>query len=208
MPSDSEKLTVEIRLTRNVQTFHDLQMVADGLQEIDNFATSWIGLVWPSRDFPSEYIWYRRHAHSRTFSSNILKFEVASPPLLVLQTGPEWIAIYLAIAFGGWSAIAGAWSMLATYEDVKHNLHILHKDVQSAIHSVQGLSERARRAISGVISVFFDALLELAETNLQATLAQIRRIQELRAKLALPTEPVQSSIIVSEETKTQESKKL
>jgi hypothetical protein len=174
-------------------------MVAEGLTEIDNLAASWWEMSWPHLMPPDERYWFRRFGRYGVHA-RINELRVSSPLGLTLQCTPEWIAIYLAIVFGGWTIINGTWNMIATYDDLKRNLEIIRSDIRTSIEGLKGLSNRARQIASDVIDMLIDGLLRLAETELEMALEHIRRIQEARLRLAQPSEPVHSVIEVIEDS--------
>lgn len=186
------ELTIRLELVRSVYSLHDLRMIAEGLDEIDSLAASWPDLAWYRFWPPEEPRWLRQYDRRGASTARVVKLEVSSPPILTLLCTPEWIAVYLAIVFGGWA-------MVATYDDVKRNIPIIRNDVHSAIQGLQGLSERARRIITEVVDVFLDSLLQFAEDELETALSRIRRIQESRLRLAAPSEPVHKSLEVIED---------
>lgn len=196
----ANQLRVQIKLTRNVQSLHDLRMVAEGLQEIDDMAESWLNTAAWGPPYPEEYFWIRRRGRP-PLRAQIEKFEIASPPQIVLQCSIEWLAIYLALAALGWNVITGTWGMIATYEDVQRNLGTIRTNIVDFVASVQGMTAGTQQQVLHIVDLYLDGLLESAAINLQIGLGHIRRIQEARARLALPTDPVQSRISVEEDPK-------
>jgi hypothetical protein len=205
VPKDLRELTIKLQLTRSVDSFHDLLMVAQGLDEIDNLAGSWFELVWPRMLPPDERYWFRRFGRRVAIGARIKRVEASSPLAVLLQCTPEWIAIYLAVVFGGWTIITGIWNMAATYDDLKRNLPIIRDDIKASINALQGLSERAKELLLDAVDMLIDGLLRLAESELEVALGHIRRMQEARLRLAAPAEPVHSALEVVED-KTDDSK--
>lgn len=198
MPQDARELTVRLQLSRSVESFHDLLMVAEGLSEIDNFATSWPDFFpFPAKP-PDEYL-YRRFRRFGAPDARIKKVEISSPPLIVLQCSPEWLGIYLACAGLAWAGVVGVWNMVATYDDFKTGLESIRTDLHKQVEQVAGLRDRARQIVIEVIDSFVDGLLAMAEQEFEAALARVRRIQEARSRLAIPSVPAHTSIEITED---------
>ncbi len=152
--NSSQELHLIISLPREIDSFRDLNSLAEGLNEIDRLLRKLA---------PEAWLFHPRRVERRAF---LLRFQIGSKPVVEVLTNPAWLTLFLAT--------------LVSYKPAKENIKEMVSDASGLLSQIEGLS----RDQIGVLKIGIQLMLEGAlQTSEQASLKIAKKLHQARARL-------------------------